>query len=385
MPGSRAALVAALLVSAASPAVSDPAIAVQLSPEQDIVFRWASDRCDDNDIPDAPARAFRGADGAVHLLAPHYDNRAFTLLNGRPQRLDCRLVLDSPGDAKPAHYRDRRWITATWTDDGKTVHALVHDEYQGQRHPGACTFTSYTPCWYNAITYARSDDGGRTFSQSDPPAVVAAPPFRQDVGQGRPRGFFNPTNIIKRDAYWYALIHTTGWDGQAAGSCLFRTPDIAKPELWTAWDGQSFAARFADPYGAETPQGTNAACKPVTTRSFGSVQAIEGTDLVMAIFLRESGGGEHRSWTLAYSLSKDLVTWSGAVDLEPLQYFGSQDCNDMARYGYPALLDFNATSRNFDTIGKDATLFMTRFNISGCRNSFDRDLVAQPIKIVPEP
>jgi hypothetical protein len=123
----------------------------------------------------------------------------------------------------------------------------------------------------------------------------------------------------------------------------------------------------------------------VTTRSFGSVQAIEGTDLVIAIFLRESGEGEHRSWTLAYSLSKDLVTWSAAVDLAPLQYFGSQDCKDTARYGYPALLDLNATSRNFDSIGKDATLFLTRFNISGCRNSFDRDLVTQRIGIAPQP
>ena len=208
-----------LAVLAASAAAGEPAISVRISPEQSVVFRWASDRCGDDDIPDAPARAFRDADGVIHLLAPHYDNRAFTVVNGVPKRLDCRIILDSPGDADPARYRDRRWITATWTDDGKTVHALVHDEYQAQRHPGACTFPNYTSCWYNAITYARSDDGGRSFSQSDPPVVVAAPPFRQDVGQGRPRGFFNPTNIIKRDAYWYALIYTTGWEGQGAGSC----------------------------------------------------------------------------------------------------------------------------------------------------------------------
>ena len=57
----------------------------------------------------------------------------------------------------------------------------------------------------------------------------------------------------------------------------------------------------------------------------------------------------------------------------------------MARYGYPALLDLNATSRNFDTIGRDATLLLTRFNISGCRNSFDRDLVTRRISIAPPP
>ena len=385
MSGLRTAIAVVLLVLVVRPAVGDPAISVRLAPEQSVVFRWASDRCADEDIPDAPARAFRDAEGIVHLLATHYDNRAFTVLNGIPKRLDCRLVLDSPGDADPAHYRDRRWITATWTDDGKTVHALVHHEYQGQRHPGACAFPNYMSCWYNVITYARSDDGGRTFSQSDPPAVVAAPPFRQDVGQGRQRGFFNPTNIIKRDGYWYALMHTTGWDGQSAGSCLFRTPDIAKPELWAAWDGQAFAARFGDPYRNAMPAGAPATCKPVTTRLFGSIQAIEGTDLTIAIFLRESGGGDHRGWTLAYSLSRDLISWGAAIDLEPLQYFGSKDCTDASRYGYPALLDFGATSRNFDTIGSNATLFLTRFNVSGCRNSMDRDLVTQRITIAPAP
>ena len=385
MRGYRTPLVAALLVLTLSSAASDSAISVHLSPEQNVVFRWASDRCADDDIPDAPARAFRDADGVVHLLAPHYDNRAFTVLNGVPKRLDCRLVLDSPGDADPAHYRDRRWITATWTDDGKTVHALVHHEYQGQRHPGACTFPGYTSCWYNVITYARSDDGGRSFTQSDPPAVVAAPPFRQDVGQGRPRGFFNPTNILKRGAYWYALIQTTGWDEQPAGSCLFRTSDLAKPELWMAWDGQAFATRFGDPYRSGAPAGANATCKPVTPRAFGSMLAIEGTDLTIATFLRESGDAERRSWMLAYSLSSDLITWSAPVDLEPLRYFGSKDCGDTSRYGYPALLDLNTTSRNFDMIGKDAMLFLTRFNVRGCRNSMDRDLVARPIKISPQP
>ena len=41
------------------------------------VFSWAKDRCEDLDIPDLPARAFRDAQGRVQLIAAHYINRRF--------------------------------------------------------------------------------------------------------------------------------------------------------------------------------------------------------------------------------------------------------------------------------------------------------------------
>ena len=381
MSRSWLSLLAAVLLLVTGAVAREPNISVRLRPDETVTFRWTTDRCSDNDIPDAPARAFRDLDGAVRLLATHYDNRVFTMVNGALKHVDCRGVLDSPGDPDPAHYRDRRWITATWTDDGRTVHALVHHEFQGQRHPGACAFAEYTKCWYNTITYARSDDGGGTFTQSDPPVVVAAAPFRQDVGQGRPRGFFNPTNIIKRDGFWYVLINTTGWEGQPAGMCLFRTSDISRPELWTAWDGEGFASRFADPYLASALPEKAIRCQPVAKNAFGSVQHIEGGELNIAVFLRESSGSGQRRWALAYSLSKDLITWSQPIDVAPLVYLGSRDCEDKARYGYPSLLDLAGTSRNFDTIGPMAQLYLTRFNVRGCVNSLDRDLVRYQVDI----
>src|SRR5690242_10568945 len=111
-------------------------VAIHIRGDQKTEFRWISDRCDDNDTPDAPVRAFRDHIGDVHLLASHFDNRPFIVINGRVKRGDCRSVLDSPGDPDPAKYRDRRWITATWTEDGRLIHALVHHEYQAQRHAG---------------------------------------------------------------------------------------------------------------------------------------------------------------------------------------------------------------------------------------------------------
>src|SRR5258708_38075790 len=112
--------------------------------------------------------------------------------------------------------------------------------------------------------------------------------------------------------------------------CVFRTSDIGRPELWTAWDGESFGSRFGDPYLASTPADAPNACKVVSKKSFGSVQRIEGSDLNVAVFLRDTGTAERRTWQLAYSLSKDLVNWSEPVALAPLIYFGSRDCNDKA-------------------------------------------------------
>lgn len=39
------------------------------------MFDWTGERCDDNDIPDAPARAFRDSRGRVHLIVSHFETR----------------------------------------------------------------------------------------------------------------------------------------------------------------------------------------------------------------------------------------------------------------------------------------------------------------------
>src|SRR3954470_7091878 len=37
----------------------------------ELVFDWTTQRCEDLDIPDLPARAFRTADGQAHLISAH--------------------------------------------------------------------------------------------------------------------------------------------------------------------------------------------------------------------------------------------------------------------------------------------------------------------------
>jgi hypothetical protein len=76
-----------------------------------VVFDWTTSRCEDLDIPDVPARAFRGADGRVQLIAAHFINRRFTGPDLDHLTHDCSVILGSDFNADPAAYDDHdRWF-----------------------------------------------------------------------------------------------------------------------------------------------------------------------------------------------------------------------------------------------------------------------------------
>ena len=114
-----------------------------------VVFASPKAACDGHDAPDAPARAFRDAAGEVVLFATHYRNRALRGPSLDKLKIDCRVVLGASGSEDPAAYDDKSWITATWTDDGRRVEALLHHEYQANHHPGRCKAKDYMACWYS--------------------------------------------------------------------------------------------------------------------------------------------------------------------------------------------------------------------------------------------
>ncbi len=193
-------------------------VTVQGRPE--LVYDPKRDACAPNDIPDVNARAFRADDGSVSLIALHFINRALRGPDLDHLKIECGVVLGSKQSANPAEYDGRQFITALWSDDGIHVAALVHNEYHADQFRGRCTSSGDLACWYNTILSFRSGDSGHSFAPSRP-LVVAGAPFRQEVEQGRHRGFFNPSNIVAHGAYKYSLISTTGWSGQAYGRLPF--------------------------------------------------------------------------------------------------------------------------------------------------------------------
>ncbi len=352
----------------------------------EIVFNRKTDACDGHDVPDAPARAFRDKDGKVAVFGMHHVNRALRGDALDKLKLDCTVVLASGHKDDPALHDDYSWITAPWTDDGVNVVALVHQEYHANEHKGRCPFTSMMQCWTNSVLVARSSDGGRSFARAKGSAALAAYPFKQDVGQGRHRGFFNPSNIFSDGAWRYMFVATTGWTGQKHGACLFRTKTPGYPRSWRAWDGRDFTANAGDPYaGPADPAQT---CEPIApfVTPVGAVVKHRGSGAWIAVLKAAKHDRYFAEPGIWASASRDLIHWSKPT----LVMAGKTLYDDPCAAGpqiiaYPSLLDRSATTRNFEDAGDEPELYVAEMRVEGCKVTSDRDLVRRRVKITVIP
>jgi hypothetical protein len=340
------------------------------------VFDWSRDACEPRDIPDAPARAFRDSSGRVQLIASHYVNRRE--IGPDLDRLThrCEVIMRSDFDPQPQDYDDREWIASTYTRDGSTVYALVHEEYQGYNHPGECASGELLKCWYNAITFARSDDAGRTYRQVAAPAkLVATAPYRYEPDAGS-YGLFTPSNIVRRsDGHYYFLARVGERDAQPYGACLLRTRDVADPGSWRGWDGVAFSVRFIDPY-RQGGDPANHTCAPVARDQIDrmSMSLTWNTYLDRYLLVGEAAGPSPGEIGIYYSTSADLVHWSGRSLLRAVEAPWTFECGDRQPVTNPSVLDPASRSRNFETTGRRPWLYFTRFHYSGCELTLDRDL-----------
>ncbi len=384
-----ASFVALALLATVAPlrAQSLPTLKLALEGRAEKVFDTATDRCAPVDMPDINPRAYRAADGSIVLFALHFETRALRGPDFAHLKIDCRVSLHSSQDPDPATYDGRRYLTSTWTADGKRVAALVHDEYHADHHPDRCLFQSDLQCWWNTVLSFRSDDGGANFLPSKP-LVVAAAPFTQDVGQGRHRGFFNPSNMFGRDGYVYALVSTTGWEGQAPGPCLIRNRDPQDSAGWRGWDGEAFTVSWRDPYRA-APR-VQKSCQPIAPFGYavGAVVRHRPTGAFLAVWDAPRVAGKFPTTGIYYATSRDLLRWSEPALLvashNPHDTCGANDANrDGWVDAYPSLIDHEAEGRNFDDAGSKAWLYVARIQNVGCNPAGRRYLLRTPVSISP--
>ena len=204
-----------------------------------VVFDWNTQRCSTTDTPDAPPRAFRDYLGRVHLIATHANNRALIGPDFSTLSHPCAIIYQGDHDDDPAKFDDRQWLTSFSTTDGRNIFALVHNEFQGNLRPWLCPSRKYLSCWYNAITYAVSTDGGTTFHRpSDGPDVIAAPSVPYVPDAGRPIGHFQPTNIVRKDGDDF--------------SCFSRPKPGRRPGAFVSRDGRPEPIRGIGLPGMET-------------------------------------------------------------------------------------------------------------------------------------
>jgi len=380
------ALVTALMGSGLSPGISMAgAQAVRVTGAEQVVFDWSTDACETLDYPDAPARAFRDADGRTQLIASHFINRRMVGSDLDRVVRDCTVIMGSGADADPAQFDDREWIHSTYTLDGSKIYALVHQEYQGQHHKAGCAVNDDRTCWYNSVTLAVSTDAGDSYTQRpSPDRLVASIPYPYEAGAG-PVGVFNPSNIVRnaKDGYYYALVHTRPYRAQGWGTCVMRTGNLADPSAWRAWNGRSFAVSFIDPYTNMTADPEAHVCKPVSTRNIGalysSVTYNEALGRFVLVGMVEDEQDGRTQAGFYYSLSSDLVNWSKRRLLMAGHIPSAGICAEDRPVAYPSILDPDSAGRNFEGSDGDAYLYFTRFNYDGCSMTSDRDLVRVPI------
>jgi hypothetical protein len=357
---------------------------------EEVVFDWTTDRCNDLDIPDLPARAFRDANDTVHLIATHYTALASTGPTLGSVERNCEPVFESAFQDDPGRFSDYEWIAATWSPDGKVVFALVHDEYHGWER-GDCTPTTAFECWYNAVTLVVSTDGGSTFGYAAPPPdhLVAALPH-QYIPETAAVGLFSPSSIVTGpDGAWYALVkvgaHLTG----AQTVCLMRTTDLNDPAAWRFWDGNAFDGSFVDPYGATGFEPEAHTCPALAWDEIGA-QMVESLtwntalERYLLVGLSADMIEGREVWGFYYSTSVDLILWTRRELLleVPLPWTVASAGNDLS-YLNPSLLDPDSAGYSFEYSDESAYLYFTRNNAG--QGSLDRDLIRVQVTISLKP
>ncbi|MFH1186385.1 MAG: hypothetical protein V1755_15345 [Chloroflexota bacterium] len=373
-------------VPAAAPAtetITDPTMAI-VGP-MEIVYDWSTDRCAIQDFPDMPIRPFRDADGNVQANRSWVHNRRF--LGPELDTIEplCETILDSGLDADPSHYRYQEWIQALYTEDGQTIHAIVHNE-----HNSGDFKQDYASYWN--MTYAVSTDGGASYQKPDPPGnLVAALPYKYEPGAGM-YGLLTGSNIIKgKDDYYYMLALHKAYKKAEQSTCLLRTKDLSDAASWRAWDGKGFDMRLINPYLEANFSPSDHDCPAIDRDLFqiGGLGASESLlyssylDRYVALSLGSHWVNGELFWGANYATSQDLIHWENKKLLQAMTLGAHTGAGGVDGAGYLILLDPHSPSRNFETTDKTAYVYFSRFNHSTGMLLNDVDLVRFPVEFFP--
>jgi hypothetical protein len=388
MRGSLGALVCAALILVGLAGDAGAASIAVTGPEE-LVYDHATQACAIDDIPDLPTRAFKDALGRTQLILSVYSSRRMIGPDLNNLTHECPIVLPSLRDGQPSSYADADWLAAPYALPSGEIYALVHDEFHGAEHPGACPAGVFGNCRYNTVTLARSTTNGDSFQQLPPPTnLVASMPYPYVPDAGR-FGIFAPSNIIQKDGLYYAFLTVSRtFEQQEAGMCLMRSANLADPKSWRAWDGQGFTVRFADPYRESAEPLARHTCKPLDLDNVKHVESVTyNTFLNKYVII---GGGAHwdpargeNVWGFHYAVSDDLLHWRERQLLIEVTRFQNHVCGDPDPIVYPSILDPSSADRNYSTAGQTAYLYYVRFHYVTCQLGWDRNLLRVPIRFSP--
>jgi hypothetical protein len=382
------AIALALAPSASAFTFNEPTVR-QVGPDT-MIFDWSAQKCEEYDITDESVRAFRDDTGKVQLIATHFVNYRFIGNDFDSLTHPCTKIMSSNFNPDHSLYESGEFVASPWTPDGKTIYALVHEEYRGWDHQGGiCHYSEETweqkfQCWYNAITSAVSTNSGATYTQPPSPTqLVASIPYQYT--KDGPNGYFFPSNIVRADdGYFYTMFRAEDKGAQQYGTCVMRTRDLSDVTSWRAWSGTGFTVKFRNPYLPGSFNPADHVCAPVDPASIGSLSESLTWNTYfrkwMLIGISVGNPGLGLPPGVYYSLSDDLIDWQDYDLLMEAELTWTDDCVPPDPIRDPGVIDPNSTSRNFETVGQTSHLYYTEFHYVNCVGSLNRDLRRIPIE-----
>ncbi|MDC7786693.1 hypothetical protein PQJ75_08160 [Rhodoplanes sp. TEM] len=354
-----------------------PAVSLTVAGDQQVLYEWNRQRCDDEQIPDSPARAFRRADGEIVLIATHRTNWALIGSDFASLRPSCETLLR--GTDYPAG-TGKLWIQATYTYDGKNVAALVSQDLAIESRQAGCDPAGRIgKCWLNKILAARSSDMGRSFDLFAPKdRVVVSLSDRYPEGADRRYGAFTTTNIVRKDDAFYTIVYMQGSDQAASGNCLFRTSDPMDAGGWRALSLTGFDVDVKSDEDARR-------CVKLPHLGFEArslaYSAKHGVWIAVLAGRFQLAGDDRPVAGFYASTSPDLKAWSKVARIMRAPIKPREERPDQYWY-YPSLIDPDSTSANFDTIdGDTAVLLFTVGHLRNGRGTMNRDLQYVPVRL----
>lgn len=264
-------------------------------------------------------------------------------------------------------------LSARETDSNDTT--FFNPEINFGPHP--CPSRDAGQCQMMALTYARSNDGGRTFQQPPVPEhLVAASPYQFEQG-GEEWGIWQPSNIIRhpQDGFYYSAIHVEDHGLQERGTCMMRTDDLGDPGSWRAWDGQSFSVQFANPYSSDLVPAAHI-CQPVSADEIWTLTYSLTYNEYLEVFILVGHAVHVDTPGFYYALSRDLINWTPRTLLMEADLVQTTE-TPTSYLAYPSLLDPGSPGFNFDVTGQTPYLFFSRFNDT---STGDVDLVRVQVR-----
>jgi hypothetical protein len=358
------------------------------------VFETPKESCNQNDVPDAMARAFRDYTGTVHFVSASSD--LFQSLGPTLENLkhSCEAAFLSENDPKPADFNDQVWIDSFYTFDGNTIAALSHTEYRGWAIPGECHVqgsSQYSECEYDSDTYHQSNDGGYHFeSFVVPENFVVGVPYRYQIDDG-PTGYSVDTNIVEYGGWFYAVATAWTWPPNCSGQtgpsrCLIsggapvRTQDVFDPSSWRGWNGTDFSLTFVDPYLGPVANPQKHVYTPVPYMGFvNAINVYEPANIVVAT-LWDYWDNELGPPGMYLTTSTDLVNWTKPTLVVTFKSLLAEDPKGSWLYAYFSLIDPDAPDMNFSIIGDHPYLYYVRLDNN---NSQNRVLFRRRITLTP--